>query len=155
MEEPELVKFLSVGKELGVNGLMDEIVNDTNMDMGDDYSEVQSNDEVENRSQQREVTSKDIVKEKNKRVINDIFQQGINQYGCNECKAVYTSKKGLSLHIRSVHEGVKYDCDHCDYRATTQGSLTTHIKSVHEGVKYDCNQCDYRATRQSHLTRHR
>ena len=40
MEEPELVKFLSVGKELGVNGIMDEVVNDANIAMEDHISEV-------------------------------------------------------------------------------------------------------------------
>ena len=59
VEEPELVKFLSVGKELGVNGLMAEIVNDANIAMEDDVSEEQSNEEVENGSKQTEVTSKD------------------------------------------------------------------------------------------------
>ena len=33
LEEQELVEFLSVVKELGVNGLLDELVNETNIDM--------------------------------------------------------------------------------------------------------------------------
>ena len=53
VEEQELVQFLSVVKEFGVNGLLDKIVNDTNIAMEHGIIEVQSNEEVENISQKR------------------------------------------------------------------------------------------------------
>ena len=40
-------------KEFGVNGLLDQIVNDINIAMEHGVSEVQSNEEVENISQKR------------------------------------------------------------------------------------------------------
>ena len=49
------------------------------------------------------------------------------QLGCYECQAVYRSKMGLSLHRRSVDEGMKIDCNQCDYNAITHGNLTTHM----------------------------
>ena len=51
LEEQELVQFLSVVKEFGVNGLLDKIVNDTNIAMEHSVIEVQINEEVENVSQ--------------------------------------------------------------------------------------------------------
>ena len=55
VEDPELVKFLSVGKELGVNGILEEIVNnDANMTMKDDVSEVKSRENMETISKQRD-----------------------------------------------------------------------------------------------------
>ena len=53
VEEQELVQFLSVVKEFGVNSVLDEIVNDTNIAMEHGVIEVQSNEEVENISQKR------------------------------------------------------------------------------------------------------
>ena len=71
LEEQELAQFLSVGIELGVNGILEEIVNDANIAMEDYDSEIQSNKIEENISEQRGVPSRDIVKEKGKRVINE------------------------------------------------------------------------------------
>ena len=53
LEEQELVEFFSVVKELGVNGFLDEIVNNTNITMEHCFSEVQTNEEIENISQKR------------------------------------------------------------------------------------------------------
>ena len=58
IDERELVQFLSVGKELGVNGLLEEIVNnDANISREDNDSDVHTNEKVENISQQREALS--------------------------------------------------------------------------------------------------
>ena len=56
------------------------------------------------------------------------MRKGNVQLGCNECEAIYRSKMGLSLHIRSVHKGVKIDGNQCDYRAFTDGNLTSYMK---------------------------
>ena len=76
------------------------------------------------------------------------------QYKCEECEASYKSKRGLSLHTSSKHEGIVYSCQYCGYKAAQQGHLKTHKESVHEGVKYQCNQCDYQATEKGNLRRH-
>ena len=155
VEEPELVQLLSVGKDLGVNGILEQIINnDANITKEDDVSEVQSSENVENIPEQREVTSSDIIKEKGQRVITNCFHQENIGFSFNKCGTAYRSRLGLFQHIRSVHEERKYDCNQCDYIATRQDYLTTHIKIVHEGVKYVCSQCDYRATQQNSLTAH-
>ena len=119
-----------------------------------DVSKVQSNENIETRSKQRDWTPRDIVKEKGHTVITDCNQQSNIMFVCNECEAVYRSRNSLSKHMKLIHEGVKYNCNQCDSTFTQQSNLTTHLKSVHEGVKYDCHQCDYRATQQGSLTRH-
>lgn len=50
------------------------------------------------------------------------------QLGYNEYEAIYRSKIGLSLYIRSEHGGVKIDGNQCDYRAITDGNLTSRMK---------------------------
>ena len=93
-----MVQFLSVGKELGVNGLLEEIVdNVANISMEDNVSE-----KVENKSQQREGTSTDIVEEVGNRGVNGSSQPANIGFGCNKCEAVYRDKWGLSRHIRSA-----------------------------------------------------
>ena len=71
---------------------------------------------------------------------------GKKLYKCEECEASYKSKRGLSHHTSSKHEGIVYSCQYCGYKATKRGNLKQHKESVHEGVKYQCNQCDYQAT---------
>ena len=118
-------------------------------------SEVQSNDDVENNSVQRYVTSRDLVVEKDKKLITDSLEQVHIISVCNNCHSVYLNRTSLSYHIRSVHKGVRYNCNKCDSKFTQQSNLTIHMKSVHGGVKFDCNQCDYRATQQGSLTTHK
>ena len=85
-----MVQFLSVGKELGVNGLLEEIVNNVaDISMEDGVSEVQTNEKVENISKQREEISTDNVKEMGKRGVTDSSQQGNIRFSCNKCKALY------------------------------------------------------------------
>ena len=69
-----------------------------------------------------------------------------SKFQCPKCDKLFSHNRGVHAHIRSVHQ--------CDYQATQQGSLTIHIQSLHEGVKYACNQCEYQATQHGHLTRH-
>lgn len=138
----ELVLFLSLGKELGVIGLLEEIVNYDNILMENYFSEVHSKKRVEIRSEQKEATSRDIFYKKGKRMNNPSSQQGNVRFVCNECDAVYRHNTGLFQHIRSVHEGVKYDCNQCDTTFNRQDSLSRHMKFIHRGLKYDCNQCD-------------
>ena len=69
------------------------------------------------------------------------------------CKR-FKLKKGLIIHIQSIHEGKKFACNHCDYQATHLTNLKTHIKSKHEEVKYYCSQCEYQTSWKHHLTRH-
>ena len=63
-------------------------------------------------------------------------------------------KRKLTMHIKSVHNGIKYKCDHCDNEFADFVSRYLHIKSIHEQKKYPCTLCDYQATTQSSLISH-
>ena len=75
-------------------------------------------------------------------------------FDCDQCAKRFKQKKGLIIHIQSIHEGKKFDCNHCEYQATQLTNLKTHIKSKHEEVKYYCSQCEYQTSWKHHLTRH-
>ena len=77
VEQTEIVKFLSVGKDLGVIGLLEVLDNnEANIAMEDDVGEVQRNENIQTRPEQRDEA-----------VIAIISQKG------NECEAVYRLQK--------------------------------------------------------------
>ena len=134
------VWFLLVEKGLGVNRILEEIVNyDANITIKDVFNEVESIEEVKTRAEQREVTSKDSLKEICWRVITDVSNQGNVRFVCNQCEAIYMDKCVLYSHIKSVHEDLDYYCNQCYYRTTRQTSHNSHIILVHKGAKYECN----------------
>ena len=71
------------------------------------------------------------------------MHEGI-EYPCKTCKKNFTSKAGLSIHIQSVHEGLKlHFCKKCGKKFSNGGGLFYHIKKVHEGIsfEYPCIIC--------------
>ena len=53
-------------------------------------------------------------------------------FECSICKAKFKQKKGLKIHIESVHEGKKpFECCVCKEKFAQKGSIKIHIKSVH------------------------
>ena len=75
-------------------------------------------------------------------------------YECPECGKIIKVKGKLSVHIKTIHKGLKYKCAHCDKEFSNTGSRFTHIKSVHEQIKYPCQLCSYQATQPGHLRLH-
>ena len=59
-------------------------------------------------------------------------------FSCNQCDYTANQSYNLSIHIKSIHEGVKYPCDQCDFKASAKCNLARHVKSIHDGVKYPC-----------------
>jgi len=77
------------------------------------------------------------------------------KYPCDLCPNEATHSGNLAVHKKSIHEGIKYPCDLCPYEATQRGRLITHKKSMHEGVKYPCDLCPYEASHRGNLTIHK
>ena len=170
VEEPKIVKFLSVGKDLGVIGLLEEFVNiDKNVTIEKDFSEMydddgetnnglsemQSNEEVEYKSEPIDWTVKDIVNKKGKALNADDSSQDNREFVCNKCGALYRNRYFLHKHIKLVHEDAKYDCNLCDSKFTLKSNLTTHMMSLHNGAKYYCDQCDSTIPAHSSLITHK
>ena len=52
------------------------------------------------------------------------------------CKEVFTNMSDLSLHSKSVHEGVKPNlCTLCGSTFATKTSLRHHVEAIHEGIR--------------------
>jgi len=73
---------------------------------------------------------------------------------CKLCNYRTNKKYKFTLHVKSIHEGIKFDCNLCDYKANRKEKLTQHVKYIHEGITFDCNMCDFKASRKDRLTRH-
>lgn len=54
-------------------------------------------------------------------------------FPCDQCPFKAKEKGSLSLHLKSVHEGVKYPCDQCSFKATWKVNLLQHTQSIHTG----------------------
>ena len=66
-----------------------------------------------------------------KRSSNRTVKNSSADFSCVQCNDQFTSKFNLTLHIQSIHEGVKHNCKQCDFQATQKGYLRTHIMSKH------------------------
>ena len=153
IEQTELDRFLSVGKDLEVQGIMEE-------DRGDikDQSLNLIENMMENMKGETSSTEqKEEVKDPNHRGINhrdipNVDRNEFGKYSCDQCEYQSTKQGNVKAHILALHEGVKYSCDQCEYQGTHQSDVKRHKLSVHEGVKYNCDQCDYQG---SHVYRHK
>jgi len=58
------------------------------------------------------------------------------------CAKSYTSRSGMMLHKKTVHEGSFYECPKCNKRFGQKKHVTRHCKIVHEKKKdYKCVAC--------------
>ena len=101
---------------------------------------------------------------------------------CLICNFKAYNKQALSVHVKSIHKGMrlqcdeegcnksfdqngqlnyhkkvnhtKYSCDQCDFQATTPGYLSTHVKRDHEGIRYNCEVCGKLYTDPKNLRKH-
>ena len=73
--------------------------------------------------------------------------EGKRAYSCTVCPATFQSKKRLTDHFSSVHEGKKpekpHKCDICDTKFCESNALKHHVFSVHEEKRpHTCQICD-------------
>ena len=59
---------------------------------------------------------------------------------CKFCGKIITSRNGLKLHIRGVHENISsYVCDSCGKKYKSKMALDYHVKYFHEGQPIEKN----------------
>ena len=83
-----------------INGILEDIVDyDANITTKDILNEVESIEEVKTSAEQREVTSKDSLKEISRRVMTGVPNQGNVRLVCNQCEAIYIRIKVFCILI--------------------------------------------------------
>ena len=77
------------------------------------------------------------------------------KYLCTICGQKVSSKSHLSYHIKSKHnEREHHCCDSCNKQFLSKRALSAHTRSVHQGITSICNICPYKTTNKSNLTKH-
>ncbi|XP_053674172.1 zinc finger protein 471-like [Anopheles nili] len=73
---------------------------------------------------------------------------------CDQCGAVFTSKKLLKQHLKS-HTAVRnFHCVQCTLSFKTFHHLRRHIKAVHNDVRFQCEHCNASYCRRDKLRMH-
>jgi len=84
----------------------------------------------------------------------------------DSCTYRAKTKTSLSLHIESVHLGIKHTCPACNLQLSSKPNLTNHLKNckVYQAanpgereskrILFQCKLCVYSTPRPSHLDRH-
>ena len=62
---------------------------------------------LETKTEQGNCTFRETIKRKGARVNTDSSLPEKIEFNCNQCQAVFKSRKGLAHHINSIHKGVK------------------------------------------------
>ena len=89
------------------------------------------------------------------RVVDRILSRVESLLKYDQCDHKAIEQQYLTIHIKSVHKGVKYPYDQCDCKARYQSHVRQHKMSVHMEIRYVCNLCDLKFTTQGSLKRHK
>ena len=75
----------------------------------------------------------DSKKFENDQEINDKTSTTSSSISCEDCGKYFNRKQSLTIHIDSVHKGIKYSCDSCEKSYTQKAVLNRHMKTLHDG----------------------
>ena len=161
VEQDVLGSLLSVGQDLGVEGLLgdhdsysprekieakpgetdtpEEKTNNIETALGvfDEYPAPQNKDEEQD---PKEDTVKCGMAEFLKQTSSDILED------------VKTNEPDIGQEFPKTD---LFICDQCDFQSSTLSKLNLHGQSKHLGVKHPCDQCDFKATQAQGLRDHR
>ncbi|XP_040578528.1 uncharacterized protein [Lepeophtheirus salmonis] len=75
---------------------------------------------------------------------------------CSVCSKRFAMKRGLTVHVDTIHENSKrFECHLCSRVFNQKGNLNNHIKVSHEGSKdYQCELCDWKFSAVALLDKH-
>ncbi|XP_058122245.1 zinc finger protein draculin-like [Anopheles ziemanni] len=73
---------------------------------------------------------------------------------CQQCGAMFKSRKLLNQHLESHSTERNYHCKECQTSFKSQHQLNRHIKTVHQNVRFNCDHCDASYGRRDKLRMH-
>ncbi|KAJ8908004.1 hypothetical protein NDN08_008105 [Rhodosorus marinus] len=79
-----------------------------------------------------------------------------NEFACEICSRVFSARRDLETHTRTVHEKMRpFKCEECGRTFGTKSNLKTHTRSVHEGQRpFVCLLCNFRFKTRGNLSTH-
>jgi len=164
--ESEVDSFVQLGKDLEVEGLVDEEQEEIQEDatvtepitpkVEMDYSllekvyddAVVTCEEIDVSNQNKEINS--LRKKKIKRERNEN-----GQFACAKCDFSTEHLISLKKHTLSKHDEVRFQCERCEKNYSDSSALLRHRKSFHEGLRHTCDICKGCFTESGSLIKHK
>ena len=171
VEQDVLGGLLSVGQDLGVQGLLGD--NDSYCPKVEIQTKPGRADIPKEKANNIEIMKGSVLDEelKNKGSKNDLtspcFKEDISNCGKTEyprqTSDILEDIKTNELDTtQETHESEKeflkrvfFICDQCDFQATTLSKLNLHCQSKHFGIKHPCDLCEFKATQSQGLRDHK
>ena len=72
-------------------------------------------------------------------------------FSCKLCTHSATSKNGLKIHQKNIHEKIKHHCDKCNKQFNQKSNLNDHVKTIHEGIRFPCQYCEFKAKQKIYI----
>ena len=173
--EPEVDSFVELGKDLGVEGLVEEELEeylgdvdpeqlipkvelDSSIDEKDDMAYAFTIDDVVDVVDVVDGDTESPPKKKLKRVkikSEDEADGKDKHYRCTQCDFSTEHNVSLKKHRLSKHDAVRFQCERCEKSYTDSSALLRHKKAVHDGFVYKCETCEKQFSDGGALTRHK
>ena len=170
----ELDSFLAAGKDLKVNGLMEEVsvmpdMEDLVVKQRDEKQPNLFNVMKEERYNNEEkvlletvhqglenviLEGHDTIKGSTVEIDVNFVTDEQDKEICVRPNSVETEIENSVLEFCPSKSDDIISCDQCDFQ-TKKKHLRNHIRSKHEGIKYLCSECDFQTSQKGNLTFHK
>jgi len=164
--ESEVDSFVQLGKDLEVEGLVDEDEKEIQEDetltgpitpkLEMDISLLEKvYDDVALTCEEIDVSTqnKDINSLRKKKIKQERNESG--QFACAKCDFSTEHPNSLKKHTLSKHDEVRFQCERCEKNYSDSSALLRHRKSFHEGLRHTCEICNGSFTESGSLIKHK
>ena len=170
VEQDELAEFLATGKDLGVEGLSEDMTNVGDENMKEEFPQGTKPDDnlftYQRNTEVNDKVSAEVerdIKAEDSQIVRVETKQGEsnNMFDCE--KSEYTTNYNINNEDSSIQSDFTYDCEKCVFKSTSHQRLKNHIETIHNGIigiglkTFDCDQCEYKSYRpnSNYLRKHK